>query len=252
MVYLQSTPSATDLGLADFYKASLFTSCATTGANTVCHPFAYNWAADAANATKFTSLAASADGITISLPDSLTNALRTFATVLHWTEIVFTIAFVATIIELVLGLFAICSRVGSCCTSIVSCFQALTVIAASIMATVLGSIVVGAMEASAKAYGVTASLNGAYLGITWLSVAFSLASGLFWVFSICCCAPDHSSRRDKHRSTAGDMPLHQTQGYQRVNDPFAPTAYSGHQYPMTQMKGRQADPAYEPYSHAGA
>jgi lysylphosphatidylglycerol synthetase-like protein (DUF2156 family) len=223
--------------------------CNQTGAVTSCTKFAYNWASNAANVTQYTALAASAGGITVSIPNSLTDSLKTFSTVLHWTEIVFTIAFGATVLELVMGLFAIFSRVGSCGASLVSGFQTLATIATAIMATVLASIVVAAIEASSKAYGVKASMSGSYLGITWLAVGFSLASGLFWVFTICCCAPDHSSRRDKHRSTAGEMPLQQHQGYQRVNDPFAPTAYAGHQFPMTQMKGRQADPAYEPYSH---
>lgn len=249
--------TATDLGLADLYKVSLWNYCYTTGTTTVCSAPAFNWAANATNTTKFSSLATTVAGVSIDIPEALSKALTTFATVSKWTEIVYIIAAAFVVIELLVGVFAICSRVGSCCTWLINGLSTIAVIAASALATAMASIVVGTMITIGKPYGITASINTTYLAFTWLAAAFSLAAGLFWLFSVCCCSPEHSARRDKHRSRAGDAVEKPFGGYQRVHDPFQPTAYGGNQesgvhhgynVPMGPIKGQRAG-AYEPYSH---
>lgn len=258
--------TASTLDLADSYKIDIFTYCSTTGTSTNCTSAHYNWAANATNTTAFSDLALSAAGVSISLPDAITSALKTFSKVSYITQIVYTIAGVLTILEIVIGLFALCSRIGSCCTFIVSGLQTVAIISASILATVLASITTGAIDAAAKTYGVTASINTSFLATTWIGVAFSLASGLFWMFSICCCKggdrKDRSGRgesrfRDSHQEplVPGPAAPFGGNGYQRVHDPYAPqetgnTAYGGYQVPMTQVKnGRQTTGAYEPYTH---
>lgn len=245
--------TAADLGLADSYKVSLWNYCATTGSSTTCSKAKFNWAASELNVTNITTLASST-GTNVTLPKEITNSLKTFTVVSKWTEVVYIIAFVATVLELVVGLFGFCSRIGSCCTFIISGVSTTAVITASVMATVMSSVVVGAIDSATKAYGAKSSLNTSFLAVTWISAAFSIGAGLFWLFSICCCAADH--HKSNRRSMGDSEKLLPTRGsgYQRVEDPHgfdANTAYGpqtqgvyNHQEPV----GRQG--AYEPYSHA--
>jgi hypothetical protein len=245
--------TAADLGLADYYKVSLWNYCATTGSTTTCSKAKFNWAASELNTTNITTLVSST-GTSVTLPKELTDSLKTFTVVSKWTEVVYIIAFVASVLELVVGLFGFCSRLGSCCTFIISGFSTTAVIIASVMATVMSSVVVGAIKSATKAYGAKASLNTSFLAVTWLAAAFSIGAGLFWLFSICCCAADH--HKHNRRSMGDNEKLVPTggRGYQRVEDPNgfdANTAYGpqtqgvyNHQQPI----GREG--AYEPYSHA--
>lgn len=244
--------TAADLGLADSYKVSLFGYCATTGSKSNCSKAKFDWASSELNVTRLTNLA-STTGTNVTLPKSLTDSLKTFKVAIKWTEVVYIIAFVASVLELVVGIFAFCSRIGSCFTWLISGFSTAAVIAASVLATVLSSITVGAINTSTKAYNVHASVSTGFLGITWAAAAFSIGASLFWLFSTCCCGADHhkSNRRgledgEKLLPTGGS-------GYQRVADPHgfdANTAYG----PQSQGVFRAQEPvgrqgAYEPYSH---
>lgn len=264
--------TASDLGLADKYKVSLWNYCTVSGTNTTCSKAKFNWASDSLNTTKIEATATSLIGTSVTLPTEVTTSLKTFATVSKWTEVVYIIAIITTVIELFMGLFAICSRAGSCCTFLISGVSTVSIIAASIMATAMSSTVVGTVDSVAKAYGVKASLNTSYLATTWTAVAFSLASGLFWMFSICCCAADHSSRKSsggspwrRNRDIADAEKVIPTGAYQRVHDPNE-TGYAGQQHgiynpqtgmhtqqeygvPMHNVRAQRTNQGYEPYSH---
>ena len=54
------------------------------------------------------------------LPSDLKNALTVYKDVSIWMFIAYIVAFAATAAELVVGIFAICSRWGSCVTSLVA------------------------------------------------------------------------------------------------------------------------------------
>jgi hypothetical protein len=56
----------------------------------------------------------------LTLPNNLQSALNTYKAVSKWMFIAYLVAFIATAAELVVGIFAICSRWGSCVTSIVA------------------------------------------------------------------------------------------------------------------------------------
>lgn len=277
-----SNITAADLSLADSYEVALWTYCTTSGSDTTCTSPAFNYASNATNTTKYVELAESVAGVTVTIPSSVTSALKTFSTISYITQIIYTVAFALTILELVLGIFALCSRIGSCCTFIISGLQTVALIAASVLATVLASVATGAIEGLAKGYGVTANINTSFLVATWFGVALSLGSSLFWMFSICCCKGDRNKSgkgetrfRDSHQTPlvpaavpfsgngyqrvqdpyAAQVPAQNAggNGYQRVQDPYAPqtqTAYGGYQVPMTQVRNsRQQTGAYEPYSH---
>lgn len=59
-------------------------------------------------------------GVENVLPSDLSHALNVYKNVSKWMFIAYIIAFIATVVELVVGVFAICSRWGSCVTSLVS------------------------------------------------------------------------------------------------------------------------------------
>jgi hypothetical protein len=243
--------TAADLGLADTYKVSLFNYCYQSGTNTTCTKAKFDWASSALNTTAIQKLASTTTGVTVTLPKELTTSLHTFTVVSKWTEVVYIIAFVTCVVELVVGLFGFCSRIGSCCTFLISGISTVTIIVASIMATVQSSIVVGAIDSVAKAYGVHSSINTSFLATTWLAAAFSIGGGLFWMFSMCCCAADHHKHSNR-RSRAGDTEkLIPTGAYQRVGEPDHIHPYAGQQQgvyaPQQPVRGNGA---YEPYAHA--
>lgn len=59
-------------------------------------------------------------GMESQLPKEMDKAISTYKSVSKWMFIAYIVAFIATIIELLIGLFAICSRWGSCVTSLVA------------------------------------------------------------------------------------------------------------------------------------
>lgn len=257
--------TASTLGLADEYKVSIWAYCAVTGGKANCTGMKFDWASSELNATALTGTAGG-QTVTVNLPSEVRGALKTFIQISKWTQVVYIIALVAAAIVLVCGLFAICSRLGSCCTSIIAGIATAAITIASVMATVQASVVVGALKSTAKMYGVDAEFNTRFLAVTWLAVAFSLGAGLFWLFSMCCCASDHKSSKNKsslfskRRSHADDSEkLIPTGAYQRVGDEHH--GYAGQQQgiynnapeygvPMHNVKpAHRGNGAYEPYAH---
>lgn len=59
-------------------------------------------------------------GVQNELPSHLRNGLTVYKDVSKWMFIAYVVAFLATVAELVVGVFAICSRWGSCVTSLIS------------------------------------------------------------------------------------------------------------------------------------
>jgi hypothetical protein len=248
--------TATDLGLADSYKVSLWNYCAVTGTKANCTSAKFNWAATALNTTAIETLVNSTAGVSVKLPKSLTGALKTFTIFSKWTEVVYIIAVITCAFEIFLSLFAFCSRAGSCITFLISGLSTTTIIAASIMATVEASITVGAIESVSKAYGATSHINTSFLATTWLAVVFSIASGFFWTFTICCCASDHHSKKSRRNRGDDNEKLIPTGAYQRVEE----TGYHGAQQTGIYNNQAYATPAnntktqrggaYEPYTHS--
>lgn len=254
--------TAAVLGLADSYKVSLWGYCATTGDNHNCTKAKFDWASTNLNTTEVEATASAVAGKKVQLPKELRGALKTFKTFSKWTEVVYIIAFFACVAELFLGLFGFCSRVGSCLTFIISGISTLTIILASVMASISSSLVVAAIKSTARSYNVKGSLNTSFLATTWLAAAFSLGAGLFWMFTICCCASEHKS--SKRNSRNDQEKLIPTGAYQRVEDTGYHNGFAGQQQgvyngqsqeygvPMHNVKpvARGGNGAYEPYTHA--
>ncbi|KAK4239063.1 SUR7/PalI family-domain-containing protein [Achaetomium macrosporum] len=244
--------TAADLGLYDIYDVNPWNYCYTARNGTrACTKPAFNWASTALNTTtgNINSMI-TATGLNVTLPKEITDAVKAFGTVSKWTQVVFIIAYIALGVELFFGLFANCSRAFSCVTWLISAIATTAVGAAAGLATATSVVVVGAVEASAKVYGVDAHFNTRYLAVIWLGAAFAIAAGLFWMFTICCCAPDHSSRRSgRSRHSDTEKLMSGGTGYQRLSEPGG---YPSTGYARQSQYGpaAQHSPAYEPYSHA--
>jgi hypothetical protein len=252
--------TADDLGLFEVYDVNIWNYCyIDEDDKRHCAKSAFNWAAKELNMTTdgWNSMLTST-GLNVSLPEEITDAINAFGTVSKWTQIVFCIAYVALAVELLVGLFAGFSRAISCITWLVALVATVATGAAAALATATAVIVVGALEATDEMYGVDAEVNTRFLATVWLGVAFALGAGLFWMFSICCCKPDHSSSkrsirsRDEHEKFIPSGP-----GYQRISDPHGPTAYQGgggyaQPYPAPSYGApkNERTGAYEPFSHA--
>lgn len=177
--------------------------------------------------------------------------MTAFKTVTKWTEVVYIITMIALGLELVLGFFTYCSRAISCVTYLVSGIATLAVCATAAMVTALAVIVVGAIESTAKYYGVSGSINKNFLAAVWLGAAFAIAASLFWLFSACCCKRDPKPRRSKNGEEKAFMtsgayaPIHDHNNMNNNTHGYNQQAWA----PRSANNAR-SDLAYEPYSHA--
>jgi len=249
--------TAAQLNLADKYNFYLWNFVEVRGDVTTKTAPRFDYASNFTNTTSITNLAAGT-GLTISIPKAVQSGLSAFANLIKWTQVVFIIAGVATIITILVGIAAFFSRIGSCVTWIVSAISTAAIVAFATLATITSTSVVGILTAAAEPFGVHSSVNTTWLVIIWVGVAAAVASGLFWLFTICCCAPS-SGRSGKRHSRGGDSEkVIGGKGYQPVHDPFRNEPYAGqqsgiynqqqHAIPMNNVKTSRAQ-AYEPYSH---
>ncbi|KAK3393793.1 SUR7/PalI family-domain-containing protein [Podospora didyma] len=242
--------TAKDLGLYNLYDVGLWGYCYTTQNGTRdCTKPAFNWAATALNlTTSDVNTLITLSGQNVTIPSGVMDAIHAFGTVTRWAEIVFIIAMVSLGVELFFGFFANCSRAFSCITFLVALVAMVAVCTAAALATAMAVVVVGAVESTAKFYGVGGSFNTKFLAAVWIGAAFAIAAGFFWLFTICCCKPDHSSRKSRSRGGSSEKlnsgrgsqyePLHEPAGYPQQH-------YPQQSYAAPQSYGQ----AYEPYSH---
>lgn len=262
-----SNITAGNLGLDDIYDVNLWGYCSTDkSGKRECTKAQFNWASTKLNTTWIENFGSVA-GVKISLPKEIKDALNVFKTVTKWTEVAFIIALVALGIELFVGIFASCSRVVSCLTWLVASITAVLVGAAAGLATAMATIVIGSVEGTAKYYGVKGSFDTKFLAAVWIATAFAIGAAFFWLFTICCCKPEHRSRNayggNKHQNIDGEKLLPKS-GYAPLSNEhemsggfynpnqqqsqFAAQPYSS-QPPRHPSGTGRTDLAYEPYSH---
>lgn len=247
-----------DSTLADFYQIGLWgycdgdinnnktnvTECSKPKSEFYFNPFAV-WGLDSSD-------------IEGELPSDYKKVMNIYKTVSKWMFIAYIIAFSVTVAEIVVGFFAICSRWGSCVTTLFALFAFLFTTAASITSTVVFSIFKSSLGTTLKAYGISLSLGKNMFAATWLAVAFSLAALIFWTFSVCCCSgrSPYGHRNNGPRGItaekapytyeplgAGQVPYGQQQ-----HTSYPPPAAHGGDYPMTNTNQRSN--AYEPFRHS--
>lgn len=192
------------------------------------------------------------------LPKDYNKYMNVYKTVSKWMFIAYIVAFAVTVAEIVVGFFAICSRWGSCVTTLFALLAFLFTTAASVTATVLFSIFDSSLGTTLKAYGISLSMGKNMYAATWLAVVFSLGALIFWTFSVCCCSgrSPYGHRNNNTRGItaekapytyeplgAGQLPY----GHQQHTSYPAPAAHGG-DYPMTHTNQRSN--AYEPFRHS--
>jgi hypothetical protein len=169
----------------------------------------------------------------------LEKGLNTYKKVSGWMIWSFGIALVLAAAEFIIGFFAIFSRWGSLVTTIVSTAQTLFIFAAAITATTVYGVLVGVFETALKDIHVEATMGKKMLSVVWLAVAFSLASGIFWLASVCCC-----SGKSAHKKVSVEKSPYT---YERVASPAFP-AHQGQQHTGFAGASHGAQPtAYEPF-----
>ncbi|KAJ5212342.1 uncharacterized protein N7498_003988 [Penicillium cinerascens] len=199
------------------------------------------------------------DAVKDELPDDYAKIMNIYKAVSKWMFIAYVLAFVTTIVEILVGIFAICSRWGSCVTTLFAVLAFLFITAASITATVLFSIVDSTAGGLLDAYGITFSMGKNMYAATWLAVVFSLAGTLFWLFSVCCCSGrspyNHKGRERRGAGMAAEKAPYTYEplgagavpyGHQHTTSYPPPAA---NEYPMTNANHNGHTNAYEPFRH---
>lgn len=192
------------------------------------------------------------------LGDDLQKGLNTYKKVAGWMNWAFIIATILTAAEFVVGFFAIFSRWGSLVTTILSTvsspdiqisttctdnFQAssIFVVAAAATATAVYGVLTGVFHTALEPYNIDTSMGNKMLQVMWVGAAFSIASGLFWTLSVCCC-----SGKSGHKKVVVEKTPYT---YERVSSPAF--GQHGHQLqtaPAFKPSGHgQSGTAYEPY-----
>lgn len=184
------------------------------------------------------------DGNDTLLPKDLKSALQSYSHAAGWLFIAYTVAFCTTAAALVVGISAIFSRLGSFFTTICSAVSSFFILAATVTATALYGVFIGTVDTTLKPYNVKASFGRSMMITTWLAALFSLAAGLFWLFSVCCCSGRSPYSHDKKskRVVAEKTPY----TYERVGSPYRGGATGpalGGAAPATR------ESAYEPFRH---
>lgn len=185
--------------------------------------------------------------------NQLNNGLKAYQTVTKWMTIAYIVATVATAVEILVGFLALFSRWGSLTTTIVSFVSSTFLIGFALTATILFATLTGTFNTALKIYNIHASVGHDIFVLIWLSVAFSWAAGIFWLFSSCCC----SGRADKIKgynekaSKPGQKPA--LYEYERVESPYMGHSGSG-PAPAYNSNVQMGDmgkknTAYEPFRH---
>ncbi|KAL4784553.1 SUR7/PalI family-domain-containing protein [Aspergillus varians] len=198
-------------------------------------------------------------GLQNALPSDVQDSLNIYKNVSKWMSIAYIIAFVATGLEILLGITAIFSRWGSCVTTLISIAAFLFTAAASATSTAMFVIVTGVFNDKIKPYGIKGSMGRNIYAATWLATAFSLAAALFWAISSCCCS-GRSPYNHRHGRNRGDINAEKAPyTYEPVGSahpspqpPFYPSdapQYDAPQYPTPKYQAPDHTTSYEPYRH---
>ncbi|RYP57453.1 hypothetical protein DL770_010668 [Monosporascus sp. CRB-9-2] len=241
--------TANDLGLARVYDINLWGYCATYQDDSHnCTEPGFNWA-EGRMSEENGLLAAlqNIPGANDTAIPRIVDGLQAFEQLNKWTEVVYIIAMIALASELVVGLFAACSRAVSCVTWLISGIATMFVIGAATMMTVMATVAVGTIETFGSSQGAHGNIHTGFLAVAWLGAAFAIAASSFWLFTICCCKPENRPYRKRSRYSDEQEKLVPTGSYQ----PIGETQQKSYNYGLPQRGGmRQPELAYEPYSHS--
>ncbi|KAK7572751.1 hypothetical protein V3481_017939 [Fusarium oxysporum f. sp. vasinfectum] len=159
-------------------------------------------------------------------------------------EVAFIVALIELTIEIALGIFAVCSRELTCWTWMASGLASAFVLASAILSTIMASVSIGAVEATAKLYGVKGKVNVVFLAIIWIGAAFAIAANLLWIIPTLCCSTT-TNRKDPEGKGLLE--------HSRHSGAYFPIDGDHEMQPTYHNRGLAPSPrtdlAYEPYSH---
>lgn len=245
-----------DLGLNEIYKVSVWGYCSekSDGDDEKCTKPKMDWAKDELD-TAFIEDISKALGSDFKIPDEITTALDTFKTVSRWTQIVFIIALAALAAQIIVGVFSVCTRIASCLCFIIAGVSTVAAIAAAALSTATATVIVAAIEGS-NFHGAKGSINTSFLALVWVAVACAIGAAGSWLVTICCCAPDKSSRKSRKNRAGDNEKGFTSSAYQPLQDPQdnayghgANNDYYNSAYNQPYPNNGRSDMAYEPYSH---
>ena len=259
----------TALNIKDFYHVSLWNYCSgdfntnstgsVTDSVTFCSPHTNEYWFNPVEVWGLNNT-----GVDQFFSPELRTGLNTYQTVAKWMFIAYLVALISTIVEILVGFLALFSRLGSVATTIISTISALFTIAFALTATILYASLAATFNSALNKYNIHGSLGRSLYITTWLAVAFSLAAGLFWLFSSCCCsgrsdrikgyADGESGRKTRGNAFASQQQHRSPYNYQRMDSPVqGGLAYDGAHagYSMGHV-GQQRRTAYEPFRHTDA
>jgi hypothetical protein len=179
--------SASSLGLADSYTVALWSYCAdkneTSSSNTSCSTPTKDFWFDPVQ-TWHLNNTIFADGF----PKALNDVLKTYHSASKVMVRLYLIAISATAVSVILGFCAVFSLVGSILPLIITSISTVSLLTASIMATIVYSSVVGTFDTVLRSYGVDATLGLNMFALTWSAFLSALVSSFLWLFrGLCCC-----------------------------------------------------------------
>lgn len=232
------------LGLEKTYDITLWGYCHTDKeSNRECSKPVFNWVKRNISMNSFKSVD---EDIEVKLPKEINKAIETFGSLTKAAEVATIVALLELAIQIALGVFAICSRELTCWTWMISGFASAFTLAAAILSTIMASFAVGAVETTAKLYGVRAEINTVFLAIIWIGATFAIAANLLWILPTLCCAPKQRDSEDSKSLLTGSrhgayVPVH--------DDHEMYGMYHGGGLAPSSSERTRADHAYEPYSH---
>jgi hypothetical protein len=184
--------------------------------------------------------------IKIKLPREIKAAITTFGGMTRAAEVAFIVALLELAIQIALGTFAICSRELTCWTWMISGLASAFVFTSAILSTIMASIAVGAVESTARLYGVKGEINVVFLAIIWIGAILAIAANLLWILPTLCCKPRRRTSEDKGLLDRG----RHTGAYAPIDDDHEmPPIYHSHGPAQSPSADTYADLAYEPYTH---
>ena len=175
----------------------------------------------------------------------LKNGLKAYKQVAKWMYVAYVVAVIATAAEVIVGISALFSRLGSLATTIVSTISSIFVLGFSLTATILYATLTGAFNTALKDYHIHGKMGKTMYIWAWLAVAFSWGAGLFWLFSSCCCS-GRSDRIKGYNDKRGGT------SYQRMPSPmppFQPEYHGQQQHGVALNNMGNKNTAYEPFRH---
>lgn len=184
--------------------------------------------------------------VKIKVPREIKTAITAFGGITRAAEVAFIVALLELAIQVALGIFAVCSRELTCWTWMISGLASASVLAPAILATIMASISIGAVESTAKLYGVRGEINVVFLAIIWIAVILAIAANMLWILPTLCCKPKRRISEDKRLLDRGS----QFGAYTPIDEghEMQPTSYNRVLAPSLSADAR-ADMAYETYTH---